>query len=136
MSEKRRFFPAPSEEGESGKDQIRPMQRGVSQLLFNYLPNRTVDWEDGLAIVKLSDIRFSAVWEQERTASLLKEIGESFERWRFRGGRVDREFPADPVSEPGRFAVGTPDSIDAGLLRAADVRTKISARRPSSLHEP
>lgn len=119
MPDKRRYSPGPGEEGEGGKEQIRPMQRGVSQLLFNYLPNRTVDWEDGLAIVKLSDIRFSAVWEQERTTSLLKEIGESFERWRFRGGRVDREFPSDPVSEPGRFAVGSPESIDAGLLRAA-----------------
>ena len=30
------------------------MQRGVSQLLFHYLPARTVDWENGLAIVMLT----------------------------------------------------------------------------------
>jgi len=96
------------DEGEGNQEQIRPMQRGVSQLLFNYLPNRTVDWEDGLAIVKLGDVRFSAVWDEERKSSLLKEIGEAFDRWKFRGGRVDIAFPHDPVVESGRFAVGTP----------------------------
>ena len=95
------------------------MQRGVSQLLFNYLPNRTVDWEDGLAVVKLGDVRFSTVWEEDRKTGLLREMGDAFDRWRFRGGRVDMAFPADLVAESGGFAVGTPESIDAALLRSA-----------------
>ena len=40
-------------EGEQSAERLPSMQRGVSQLLFNYLPYRTVDWEDGLAIVQL-----------------------------------------------------------------------------------
>ena len=65
------------------------MQRGVSQLLFNYLPNRTVDWEDGLAIVQLGNVRLSNAWEEDRKTSLLKEIADAFGRWQVRGGRID-----------------------------------------------
>jgi hypothetical protein len=119
MADKRDYTQSFGDEGEGVKEQIRPMQRGVSQLLFNYLPNRTVDWEDGLAIVKLGDVRFSTVWEEDRKTGLLREMGDAFDRWRFRGGRVDMAFPADPVAESGRFSVGAPESIDAALLRSA-----------------
>ena len=45
--------PEQQHDGEQTSERSFKMQRGVSQLLFNYLPNRTVDWEDGLAIVQL-----------------------------------------------------------------------------------
>ena len=74
------------------------MQRGVSQLLFNYLPGRTVDWEDGLAIVHLESVRLSKVWEEEQTVVLLNEIANLLDRWRARGGTVDRHLQNPPVN--------------------------------------
>src|SRR5215471_7552023 len=93
---------------EQAIERLPSMQRGVSQLLFNYLPYRTVDWEDGLAIVQLAHIRFSAVREEERKTTLLKEIDQHFDRWRARGGTVDTVFPL-PLQEPERYTVGAPD---------------------------
>jgi hypothetical protein len=100
------------------RDEQLVMQRGVSQLLFNYLPYRTVDWEDGLAIVQLGELRFASVWEEERKSTLLTEISEGFTSWVRRGGRIDPTFP-DPKREPERFTIGMPDSIDAAVLDAA-----------------
>lgn len=94
------------------------MTRGVSQLLFNYLPHRTVDWEDGLAIVKLGGVRLSGVWEPERATVLLDEIGLYLDRWRGAGGAVDPQFP-NPRHERERFAVGLPEAIDASVLDTA-----------------
>jgi hypothetical protein len=113
-----RTYAPPAEEMEQTSEHRPFMQRGVSQLLFNYLPYRTVDWEDGLAIIQLGDIRFSTFWEEDRKTTLLKEIAESFDRWRSRGGTVDPAFP-HPVNESGRFTVGAPESIDAIVLPAA-----------------
>src|SRR6185312_16377279 len=111
--------PEQQHDGEQSLERSLKMQRGVSQLLFNYLPYRTVDWEDGLAIVQLGDIRFSTVWEEERKSTLLKEIKESFDRWLLRSGRIDSAFPADPPAEYDRFTIGSPTSIDASVLQAA-----------------
>ncbi len=94
------------------------MQRGVSQLLFNYLPNRTVDWEGGLAIVQLGNVRFSSVWEEDRKATLLREISDAFGRWQARGGRVDPAYP-DPLRDGDRFTVGAPTEIDAAVMQSA-----------------
>ena len=109
----------PAQEGDGSEDREKPllMQRGVSQLLFNYLPQRTVDWEDGLAVVGLSAVRLSGAWQEDRKVSLLKEIGDLFDRWRAKGGTVDREFP-DPRREPERFTIGLPDSINAYVFPA------------------
>ncbi len=94
------------------------MQRGVSQLLFNYLPGRTVDWEDGLAIVQLGGVRLSQAWDQERAAAVLDEIAQLFDRWRSRGGTIDPNFP-DPRTEQGSFTVGLPQAIEASVLYTA-----------------
>ena len=105
-------------EEQGTSDRSPTMERGVSQLLFNYLPYRTVDWEDGLAIVQLGNVRFSAIWDEDRKSTLLQEIAESFDRWIMRGGTKDPAFP-DPRREPERYTVGAPDSIDAAVLQAA-----------------
>src|SRR5690348_9852309 len=113
--------PTPPEQhhdGEPSSERSLKMQRGVSQLLFNYLPYRTVDWEDGLAIVQLGNVRFSTIWEEDRKTTLLQEISESFDRWMVRGGTVDPAFP-DPRREPERYTVGAPESIEANVLAAA-----------------
>lgn len=81
------------------------MIRGVSQLLFNYLPGRTVDWEDGLAIVQLGNVLLSEAWPADRAEIVLDEVAQLLERWQAQGGSVDPEFP-DPRRGPGRFTVG------------------------------
>ncbi len=94
------------------------MQRGVSQLLFNYLPERTVDWEDGLAIVILGGVRLSSAWDENQCVSVLDEISHLFDRWRSRGGTVDPNFP-DPSTERARFTIGLPQAIEATVLHTA-----------------
>jgi DNA-directed RNA polymerase subunit RPC12/RpoP len=113
-----RTFAPPDNDTAQTVERIPSMQRGVSQLLFNYLPYRTVDWEDGLAIVELGELRFSSCWEEDRKTTLLKEISESFERWKARKGTIDPAFP-HPVNEAQRFTVGSPESIEATVLQAA-----------------
>lgn len=94
------------------------MQRGVSQLLFHYLPERTVDWENGLAIVTLTQPRLSSVWPEEKADIVLDEIYLLLERWRQKGGSVDSRFP-NPKTQRGSFAIGTPESIEARVLETA-----------------
>jgi hypothetical protein len=113
-----RTFPPPDNDTTPAVERVPSMQRGVSQLLFNYLPYRTVDWEDGRAIIQLGELRFSSCWEEERKTTLLKELSESFDRWRSRKGTIDPAFP-HPVHEAQRFTVGSPESIDATVLQAA-----------------
>lgn len=120
--------PAPSQDGERVASER--MQRGVTQLLFNYLPNRTVDWEDGLAIVQLRELYLSQAWEEERSSILLDEVAQALDQWRARGGRVDSEFP-DPRTERGLFCAGPPQAIDAQLVRSAYV-----CRGCGALHFP
>src|SRR5260370_26959637 len=109
------------------------MQRGVSQLLFNYLPYRTVDWEDGLAIVQLGELRFASVWEENRKSTLLTEISEGFTRCVRRGGRIHPSFP-DPKREPERFTIGMPESIDAVVLDAALICQRCGYLILSTIH--
>ena len=101
------------------------MQRGVTQLLFNYLPNRTVDWEDGLAIVHLEGVRLSGAWDEEKAVALLEEISQLLDRWKTRGGRIDPQFP-DPRTERSRFTVGLPEAITATVLETALICSRCS----------
>jgi hypothetical protein len=95
------------------------MQRGVTQLLFHYLPGRMVDWENGLAIVMLTRPRLAPpAWSDERAAIVLDEINLLLDRWRKKGGSVDRRFP-DPASQRGSFAIGSPEAIEAEVLETA-----------------
>ncbi len=112
-----------SQDGASGS--APHMQRGVAQLLFHYLPRRTVDWEDGQAIVEIGGVRLSSVWDGDRAADLLEEIAQLLEWWRERGGTVDPQFP-DPRSQSGRFTVGLPRSVEAVPLETAFVCRRCS----------
>lgn len=96
------------------------MTRGVSQLLFTYLPGRTVDWEDGVAIVQLGNVYLDRAWDGPEARVVLDEVGHLLERWESRGGSVDRDFP-NPRRSPDRFVVGTPKGIDAYLFETAYV---------------
>lgn len=108
----------PEDGHSSDQDKALTMQRGVSQLLFNYLPQRTVDWEDGQAIVQLGTVRLSASWDEDRKTVLLKEVAELFDRWRAKGGTIDREFP-DPRQMSERYTIGLPNVITASVMSSA-----------------
>lgn len=94
------------------------MERGVTQLLFNYLPGRTVDWEDGLAIVLLTNVRLSSIWQDARAQMVRREVSAYLSRWRERGGSVATNFP-DPVVHPQRVTVGEPIAIEAETFESA-----------------
>ncbi len=94
------------------------MQRSVSQLLFSYLPGKTVDWEDGVAIVQLGGVQLASAWAPAQARIILSEINEYLERWRSAGGKVHPSFP-NPLEQPERFTVGEPASIHATFLDVA-----------------
>jgi|ANMQ01.1.fsa_nt_gi hypothetical protein len=96
------------------------MQRSVSQLLFHYLPGRIIDWEDGLAIVQLTDVHFANIWSPEQAAIVLEEMASLFDRWRRKGGKIDPQFP-NPRTQTGQFTVGTPDAVEVTVLETAFV---------------
>lgn len=104
--------------GMEDRDTRVTMQRSISQLLFSYLPGKTVDWEGGVAIVHLQNVRLSSSWDNQRSQLVLAELAAYLQRWEAEGGRVHPSFP-DPLRESGRYTVGTPESIDGDLLECA-----------------
>jgi predicted Zn-ribbon and HTH transcriptional regulator len=112
-----RTFAPPDNDTAPAVELVQSMQRGVSQLLFNYLP--TERWI-GRTVGRSSSSGNSgsqAAGKRSKT-TLLKELSESFDRWRSRKGTIDPAFP-HPVHEAQRFTVGSPESIDATVLKAA-----------------
>lgn len=101
--------PAPDE---SGRTPALRMQRGVSQLLFTYTPGRTVDWEDGRAIVQLGEVQLANVWPADKAMAVLDEASEFRTRWIESGGEFD-DFFVDPSAHQQRFVVGTPTEVIA-----------------------
>src|SRR5262249_19725067 len=94
------------------------MERGGTQLLFNYLPGRTVDWEDGLAIVQLTNVRLSSIWDDARSEMVRREVSAYLRRWTDRGGEVASNFP-DPIQRGERVTVGEPIAIEAVTFESA-----------------
>jgi hypothetical protein len=99
------------------------MARGVTQLLFSYLPGKIVDWEDGVAIVHLRYVRLASFWTDRRADLVLKEVAEYCDAWRRPrsdggAGEVDSNFP-DPRVGRARFTVGEPSAISATPLEGA-----------------
>ncbi len=88
------------------------MPRGVAQLLYTYLPGKMVDWEDGFAIVRLTNARLANLWDDHKARLVLEEIASYLDDWRERGGRVHPNFP-DPRATRSRLTVGEPASIAA-----------------------
>lgn len=93
------------------------MSRSVSQLLFSYLPYRTVNWEEGGGVVQLDTPRLDIAWPVSQTAFVLREIGDYLTRWRALGGLVDPRLPA--IERHAQFTVGTPRGISAHVLETA-----------------
>lgn len=133
MSEERMGYGDNEDADESPRDILR-FERSVSQLLFNYLPDKTVDWEDGAVIVQLGHVRLRGVWDTDRSRMIIDAVDEYLERWARRGGKVRSPFP--PNGETGRFAVGEPFAISATFFHTALVCTHCSRlvfRNPSEM---
>jgi hypothetical protein len=105
------------------------MQRGVTQLLFSYLPDRTMDWEDGLAIIRLGGTRLSNVWTSEAAKVVLEEIRQYLARWERRGGSIDLQFRELCEGKRDNYTVGVPQSIRAQVLP-----TLMYCRKCSRIH--
>lgn len=86
----------------------RRMTRGKQQILFNYLPGRTVDFEGGV-IAKISHIRGIQVRDLN-VSSLLSQIREQASAWpdEFRPGLRD-----DILLDATRFVILDPKSVEA-----------------------
>jgi hypothetical protein len=96
------------------------MQRSVPQLLYYYLPSRTVEWEEGLAIVKLGRPRFKTIWDENRSRLVIEKVQEFMENWRSANGKIDPDFP-DLTKDSNLVTVGEPRSIEAQVLDTAFV---------------
>src|SRR2546430_12940435 len=55
------------------------MSRSVSQLLFSYLPDKTVNWEDGAGIVRLGTARLEGAWPPSTASFVLDEVRDYLE---------------------------------------------------------
>lgn len=133
MSEERIGFGEAADADESPREFLR-FERSVSQLLFNYLPDKTVDWEDGAVIVQLGHVRLGSIWDADRSKLIIDAVDEYLVRWTRRGGKVRSPFP--PNGETGRFAVGEPFAISATFLHTALVCTHCSRfvfRKPQEM---
>lgn len=93
------------------------MIRSVSQLLFSYLPYRTVNWEDGGGVVQLDTPRLESSWSATQSKFVLDEISDYVDRWRSLGGEIHPLFPSPRQSM--RFTVGPPAWISAHALPTA-----------------
>ncbi len=89
-----------SEGGGSG----RFMTRGLGQVLFNYLPDATLDYDRGSCICKVAEVRVSG-GERIDPRRILDEIRVYVGRW---GDRV-RGLP--DTRRPELFVFGTPDEV-------------------------
>jgi hypothetical protein len=62
------------------KEKPAQMSRSVTQLLFSYLPGKLVDWEDGTAIVELTNVRLASAWDANRRALVLEQVADYLDR--------------------------------------------------------
>src|SRR5438132_3935833 len=79
------------------------MSRGLSQVLFNYMPEKTFDYDRGLCIGKVAEILLEDI-EDLDTERVFREIKDYVSAW---ADRVDRL----PLSKRHVFVFGKPEKI-------------------------
>jgi len=87
--------------------QLPPMTRGLGQVLFNYLPEATLDYDKGSCICKVAEVRINT----EAAKSLdhrriLSDVRQYIKRW---GNRC--ELPANRTFNIKLFAIGEPVQV-------------------------
>jgi hypothetical protein len=90
----------------------RTMNRGKQQVLFNYLPNRTFDFERVAAIARVTGIRGESR-DNLNVTVLLRKIAEEATAWQpdFRPALRD-----DVLRQAGRFVLLDPRSVQSELF--------------------
>lgn len=78
-------LPAIDEQGFEVRSSVPAMSRGLSQVMFNYLPERTFDYDRGACIGKVFELRLQEVKGID-VQRLIASIRRYVERW---GDRVD-----------------------------------------------
>ena len=86
---------------------ITPMTRGLGQVLFNYLPEATLDYERGSCICKVAEVRINQE-DAERIDQnrILEEIRNYVSKW-----RENSDLKREHTWKPSLFAFGEPESI-------------------------
>jgi len=86
---------------------IPPMTRGLGQVLFNYLPEATLDYERGSCICKIAEVRIN----QESADKIdQKKILEDIRNYISRWGEMS-DLKIEDTFKPNRFAFGEPENI-------------------------
>jgi hypothetical protein len=90
----------------------RRMTRGKQQILFNYLPGRTFDFERIATIARVKSVRGTPS-NDLNPALLLRKLGENARAWeeRFRPGLRD-----DILNDPSRFVFLDPVEVQAEMF--------------------
>lgn len=78
-------LPVADDQGFETKSPLPVMSRGLSQVMFNYLPERTFDYDRGACIGKVFELRVQEVRDVD-VQRLIASIRRYVERW---GDRVD-----------------------------------------------
>lgn len=88
----------------NGGGSSRFMTRGLGQVLFNYLPDATLDYDRGSCICKVAEVR---IVQQEGidTKRILEKIREYVSRWE------DRVRGLPDTRRPELFAFGKPEEV-------------------------
>lgn len=86
---------------------VPPMTRGLGQILFNYLPEATLDYERGSCICKVAEVRINQEMETRiDQKKILEDIRNYVSRW---GDNSDLKI--EHTFRPALFAFGEPDNI-------------------------
>lgn len=110
---------------------MRTMRRGRSQMLFNYLPGKTFDYEGGRAICQVED------YEWKEDGSLNKEFvvraaAKLIRAW----DRAHRRGYPDPVDTVDRYVLARPEEAIARVFPLLFQCTNPNCRRVVSYQEP
>lgn len=83
------------------------MTRGLGQVLFNYLPDATFDYDRGSCICKVAEVLIdTSKGEELDKHRLLNEIRDYVKKWEGRSN-----IRAEDTHRPGLFAFGTPEKV-------------------------
>ena len=91
----------------NGVKGLSPMTRGLGQVLFNYLPEATLDYERGSCICKVAEVRINTERAQDIDRKrILDDIRDYVARW---NGNSDLKL--EHTKREGLFAFGEPEQV-------------------------
>ncbi len=86
---------------------LPPMARGLGQVLFNYLPEATFDYDRGSCICKVAEVRINQeAADRIDQKRILEDIRNYVSRW-----EGNSELKKEHTFKPGLFAFGEPEDI-------------------------